>query len=123
METLEEAYRILYTIALTALAVLIGVMVVRSVIGPRVTDRILSINMVSTMTIASIAILSRLLGESYLTDIALIYAMISFITVLIFGIIYIPAKPKRDMYYHRFREDEIKDQIKIRHRIQEGDKG
>ena len=55
------------------LILFIGLMVIRSIIGPRSTDRILSVNMLGTMTICSIAILSVLLDEGYLADVALIY--------------------------------------------------
>lgn len=93
--TVGEAYSHLYAGALVILAILIGVMLIRSIIGPGVTDRIVSINMICTMTVACIAILSAYLAESYLLDVALIYTMISFVTVLILASVYIPAKTKR----------------------------
>nr|MCR4743916.1 sodium:proton antiporter [Lachnospiraceae bacterium] len=71
---IAEAYRALYTVALIILAILIGIMLIRAVKGPRVTDRILSVNMIGTMVISSILILSQMLGENYLIDVALIYA-------------------------------------------------
>ena len=89
---IDQAYHYLFMGALIIFAVLIGVMLIRAVIGPRITDRILSINMIGTMTICSIAILSGLLHEGYLTDVALIYAMLSFVAVLILAVMYIPAK-------------------------------
>ena len=93
--TVGEAYTCLYTGALVILAVLIGVMLIWSIRGPSVTDRILSINMIGTMVISCIAVLYAYLGESYLLDVALIYTMISFVTVLVLASVYIPAKPKR----------------------------
>jgi multicomponent Na+:H+ antiporter subunit F len=93
--TVGEAYSCLYTGALVILAVLIGVMLIRSIMGPGVTDRILSINMIGTMVISGIAILYAYLEESYLLDVALIYTMISFVSVLVLASVYIPAKPKR----------------------------
>ena len=87
--TVEMAYQYLFTGALTVLAILLGIILVSSIIGPRITDRILCINMIGTVVICSIAILSRMLHESYLTDIALIYAMLSFLTVLILASVYI----------------------------------
>ena len=98
--TVDEAYICLYTGALVVLAVLIGVMLIRSIMGPGVTDRILSINMIGTMVISCIAILYAYLGESYLLDVALIYTMISFVTVLVLASVYIPAKPKRNGFEH-----------------------
>ena len=89
---IDQAYHLLFMGALIIFAVLIGIMLIRAVIGPRITDRILSINMIGTMTICSIAILSGLLNEGYLTDVALIYAMLSFVAVLILAVMYIPEK-------------------------------
>ena len=97
---IHSAYQILYTTALIVLAVLIAVTLVRAVKGPRITDRILSINMIGTMVICSIAILSRLLEEAYLIDVAILYAMVSFVTVLVFSMIYIPAHPGRSPFFH-----------------------
>lgn len=90
--SIETAYQILFSIALIWFSVLILAMLVRSVIGPRITDRILCINMIGTMVICCITILCRMLKESYLADVALIYAMISFISVLILANVYIPNK-------------------------------
>lgn len=98
--TLGDAYSCLYTGALIILAVLIGVMLIRSIRGPGVTDRILSINMIGTMVIVCIAVLYAYLGESYLLDVALIYTMISFVTVLVLANVYIPARPKRKEFAH-----------------------
>lgn len=96
--TVAEAYRTLFSGALLVLAVLVGVMLIRSVRGPRITDRILSINMIGTMVISSIAILSVMLGEAYLTDVALIYAMVSFVTVLILSMTYLPARTRDPLF-------------------------
>ncbi len=87
--TVDLAYQYLYTGALTVMAVLIGIILIRSIIGPRIIDRILCINMIGTLVICSIAIMSQMLRESYLTDIAIIYAMLSFLTVLILASVYI----------------------------------
>ena len=92
--TVETAYQYLYGGALIVFLILIGAMVVRSIIGPRSTDRIMSVNMLGTMTISSIAILSFILNEEYLADVALIYAMISFVAVLMMASMFVPSKPK-----------------------------
>lgn len=61
---------------------------VRAIKGPRVADRIISVNMMGTMVIAIIAILAFVLHEEYLVDICLIYAMISFLAVVVLTKIY-----------------------------------
>ena len=87
--TIAEAYTLLYSAALLVLAPLVAVMLIRSIRGPLVTDRLLAVNMIGTMVIAAFMILCALLQESYLTDIALIYALISFVSVLVFSSVYI----------------------------------
>ena len=98
--SIDDAYRILYIGVLIVFAVLIGIMLRRACAGPRITDRILSINMLGTMVICSIAILSRMLEEVWLLDVALIYAMLSFVTVLMLAVMYIPSREMREKYRH-----------------------
>ena len=90
--SVEQAYQVLFSGALIVLLFFIGALVIRSVIGPRSTDRIMCVNMLGTMTICSIAILSFLLKEGYLADVALIYAMISFVAVLMMASMFIPVR-------------------------------
>ena len=108
---LQEAYRSLYSLSLIVIALLLGVMLIRAVRGPGVTDRLLSINMIGTLVIAAILILSRLLGESWLLDVALIYTMISLVSVLILARVYIPAdhgrKPFRELRSEKKRMEKI----------------
>ena len=88
MELIGQAYDWLLTGAVILLAVLIICSVVRSVLGPRIADRIIAVNMVGTMIIMIIAILSVYLEENYLVDVCLIYAMISFLGVVVLCKIY-----------------------------------
>ena len=100
--TVAQAYQALYGGALALLAVLTAVMLVRSARGPGVPDRLLSINMIGTLVIASVLVLSALLGELWLVDIALLYTMISLIAVLILARVYIPENAARG----HFREED-----------------
>ena len=88
MESLEKAYGIFLTIVLVILAILVILCLVRAIIGPRVADRIVSVNMMGTMIIVMIAILALMLGEGYLADICLTYAMISFLAVIVLTKVY-----------------------------------
>ncbi len=94
--SLESAYQYLFLSVLIVFGILIGIVMVRCIIGPRITDRILCINMIGTLVIASIAILSQRQQEGYLVDISLIYAMISFLSVLILASVYIKKKNDRE---------------------------
>lgn len=88
MENLNAAYETLGTIVICCIAVLIVACLIRSVLGPRVTDRIVAVNSIGTMTITIIALFSVLLKEAYLLDVCLIYAMISFVAVIVLTKIY-----------------------------------
>jgi multicomponent Na+:H+ antiporter subunit F len=66
-----------------ALAILILVTLVRAILGPRFTDRIVAVNMINTMVVALICILSVYLREDFLVDVALAYALLSFLTVVV----------------------------------------
>ena len=83
MELLNKGCDWLLTGAVIVLAVLIIVSLIRSVRGPRIADRIIAVNMIGTMVILILAILSVYLEESYLVDVCLIYAMISFLAVVV----------------------------------------
>ena len=93
--TIDQAYQTLYTSALLVIALLLAVMLVRCAMSPGITDRILTINMIGTLVITGIVILSRLLRENWLIDVALIYTMISLVSILILTRVYVPSNPKR----------------------------
>ena len=73
---------------LSVLAVLLILCLIRAVIGPRIADRLVAVNMITTMVTVIITILAVLKGEGYLVDICLIYAMISFLAVVVLSRIY-----------------------------------
>ena len=88
MELLNKGCDWLLTGAVIVLAVLIIVSLIRSVRGPRIADRIIAVNMIGTMVILILAILSVYLEENYLVDVCLIYAMISFLGVVVLCKVY-----------------------------------
>lgn len=88
MDVIGHAYGVLLTAAVIVLAVLVIFSMARSVLGPRIADRIIAINMTGTMIIMIIAVLSVFLDENYLVDICLIYAMISFLGVVVLCKVY-----------------------------------
>lgn len=71
-------------IALYVLLAMIAVVGLRVILGPTIWDRLLGLNLISSKVLTAIVLLASLLGESYLLDIALVYAVLGFIgTVLI----------------------------------------
>ena len=81
--TVSVAYDMLFRAVLVVLAALTLLCLVRAIRGPRIADRIVSINMISTLTIAMIGILAIRQNQGYLMDVALIYALIGFLAVVV----------------------------------------
>ncbi|MCM1188634.1 MAG: monovalent cation/H+ antiporter complex subunit F [bacterium] len=92
---LEQAYTVFFVGVLIILAVLAVLCLVRAIIGPRTADRIVAVNMMGTMVIVMIAVLSFLLGEGYLADICIIYALISFLAVIVLTKVYMGVYMER----------------------------
>ena len=77
------------------LSILLFLCLVRAIIGPKIADRIVSVNMMGTMVMVMIGILAVKKAEGYLADICLIYAMISFLAVVVLTMIYMGIYNKR----------------------------
>lgn len=99
---LESAYHAFFVAALIFLAIMMVLCLIRAIIGPRVADRIVSVNMMGTMVMVIIGILALMLEEGYLADICLIYAMISFLAVIVLTKVYM------GVYLQKKEEEEKK---------------
>ena len=77
------------------LAVLILLCLVRAIRGPKIADRIMASNMIGTLTVAVIMLLAVYIDESYIIDVALVYAVISFLAVIVITKIYIGLYRRR----------------------------
>ena len=83
MITFENLNLVLLWSTAISVALMVCVCFVRAVLGPRSTDRIISINVICTKVIILIAVLAYLLGEESLLDVAIVYAMINFLAVVV----------------------------------------
>lgn len=63
------------------LAVCILLCLVRAILGPRYTDRVLALNIICTLVILLICILSCLLEEVYLVDVAILYGLLNLLAI------------------------------------------
>lgn len=80
---LEETYQTLFTAVLIILAIMIFLCLIRAILGPRVCDRVVAVNMMGTLVIVTIAVLALKLEAGYLADIGMIYAVLSFLAVIV----------------------------------------
>lgn len=56
--------------------------IIRGISGPSLYDRILAVNMFGTKTVLLISLLSFIMGRPEFLDIAIVYALINFISVI-----------------------------------------
>ena len=80
---MEQIRNALLTGSAFILAALMLVALLRAILGPRFTDRIIAVNVINTMVVAELVILSVRLREDFLVDVALVYALLSFLTVVV----------------------------------------
>lgn len=90
-----ELYHTLYIALLALFSILLLVCLIRAVKGPQVADRLMAVNMMGTIVMVMISVLALLLNEGYLVDICLIYAMISFLSVVVLSKVYIGIYEER----------------------------
>ena len=72
----------MYIAVLLAILVTMALALARALMGPTVYDRIAAINMFGTKTVLLIAVFAFLSGRADLLDIALVYALINFISMI-----------------------------------------
>lgn len=78
-----------FLIIIIILSILLLACLLRAIIGPRVADRIVAVNMMGTIVMVTIGVLTFMMNESFLLDICLVYAMISFLAVVVLSKVYI----------------------------------
>ena len=92
---IAQAYQILMAASLGVMVIYAMLCLIRCIKGPRISDRVLAVNMIGTLTIAMVVVFVVLLGEGYLVDIALVYAMISFLAVILLSKVYLGIYKER----------------------------
>ena len=95
---LVQRFDWIFHIVIVILAIMLLLCLLRAIIGPTIADRLVAVNMMGTMVMVIISILALLMSEGYLVDICLIYAMISFLAVVVltkvYTGVYLEAKDK-----------------------------
>ena len=69
-------------VATIAILVVMVMAILRGIMGPTFFDRILAVNMFGTKTVLLISLLGFVMGRPEFLDIALVYALINFISVI-----------------------------------------
>ena len=79
----ETIYNGFIVCMLVLLTVVIFGYFIRTVLGPHFADRILAVNSISTVVMLFISFIAVMQGENYIVDMALIYAVLGFVSVVI----------------------------------------
>ena len=72
----------MFAAAMIAVLVSMAMLLIRATKGPTVYDRILAVNTFGTKTVLLIAVLNVLTGRPEFLDLALVYAMMNFISTI-----------------------------------------
>ncbi len=86
---MEQVLEIFLFAVIVILSILVFFCLIRALKGPEISDRVICVNMIGTLVIIIISVLAVILDESWLADIAAVYAMISFLAVVVLTKIYI----------------------------------
>lgn len=71
------------TFAIVFMSIIIIGSMYRAIKGPSAADRLIAINVIGTKTIILILMISILFKEDYFVDVALVYALISFVSSIV----------------------------------------
>ena len=95
MELIQQCYHYLFWGVLVALALAVVVALVYIIRSRLTVDRIIGINLIGTIVVIAISLLTHLLGQAYLADVAIVYVVMSFIAVMMLCRIYINLYHRR----------------------------
>lgn len=92
----DTLYTYLFVITLIILGIFMIFTIAKSIIGPTVADRVVSVNMISTMVVMTLCILTVFFtNEGYLADISMLYVLISFVAVVVLANVFINVNMRK----------------------------
>lgn len=77
-----EILEISYSFGAIVVMIMIFLSLIRALAGPTAPDRVAAINIIGTKTLVIITLIARIYGQEFFLDIAMIYALMSFITTV-----------------------------------------
>ncbi|MBQ9625171.1 MAG: hypothetical protein IJR47_03585 [Clostridia bacterium] len=80
---IKSIQQMVLLVAMIAVAIMMLLTLIVSIIGPRFTDRLIMVSAINTEVNAFMCMLLVYLGKGYIIDIALVYGMIGFLAIVI----------------------------------------
>ncbi len=77
-----QVLEFLYGLGAVLVMLMIFLSLIRALIGPSAPDRVAAINIIGTKTLVIITLIAFIYNQVYFLDIAMIYALMSFITTI-----------------------------------------
>ncbi len=71
-----------YQVGAILVMLMIFLSLLRALLGPTVQDRVAAVNIIGTKTLLIITLIAEVYGHQYFLDIAMVYALMSFITTI-----------------------------------------
>lgn len=79
---LGEIISFLYNLGAVLVMLMIFMSLFRAIAGPTAPDRVAAISIIGTKTLVIITLIARVYEQVYFLDIAMVYALMSFITTI-----------------------------------------
>ena len=92
--TVETAYGYLFRTVLCVLIAYALCGIVRAIMTKELCGRVMSVNMTGSAVTAAIMIVAAMLNEGFLIDVAIVYVLVNFISVVILNRVLIGGKGK-----------------------------
>ena len=105
MELIYQIYNGLLAFGMIFLSITVCFCLLRAILGPRFTDRIVAINMIGIKAIILICMLAFYMGEDNLLDISVVYALISFLAVVVLSKVYLTDSGTKNSWENLGKEN------------------
>jgi multicomponent Na+:H+ antiporter subunit F len=103
----DKLYDYLFIGLIIALAILIVFAIIKSIVGPRIADRVVAVNMISTMTVMLLCTLTVFYkNEGYLADVSIIYVLISFVSIIVLANVFINVNMRKKFKKENKKEEQ-----------------
>lgn len=86
---ITQAYKILFLTVLICLGIAAFFAMLRSIVSKTMINRFIGINLLTTIVVIIISVLAVFFREAYLPDVAIVFALLSCIAVMLLCKIYI----------------------------------
>ena len=83
MIAVSEPIKTIFAVLLCLMLLEVVFCLVRALKGPRISDRVVALNVIGTIVVLMICMLSYLLEASFLVDVAILYAMLNLVGVIV----------------------------------------